>query len=273
MAALSLSPQVFAILCALVEEKLGIHYSPAERTILADKIGARALEAGFESLLDYYYFLRYGPGSDAEMDALTDALVVNETYFFRELDPLRVIVQDILAPRVQSGRRPRVWSAACSTGEEPLSLCMLLADREMLGHVDVVATDISNRALTRARSGRHSKRSLRSEVPDRLAERFLTHQDDGVVVAKEILAAVKWKRLNLMDQPAIAALGKFDVVLCRNVLIYFAEPTSARVVQSLSQALTPDGTLVVGVAESLMRFGTTLHCQEHKGVFLYSKQA
>jgi chemotaxis protein methyltransferase CheR len=145
------SPALFAILRALVEDRSGLHYGAAEREIFFERVGARAAEAGFDSLLDYYYFLRYDPGAGAEMRALTDALVVNETFFFRELDALRVVVAHLIAPAVRRGLRPRIWSAACSTGEEPLTLAMLLADEGLLHDVDIVASDISERVLARAR--------------------------------------------------------------------------------------------------------------------------
>lgn len=152
MSALPLRPQVFAILSSLIEERAGLHYGLDDIDMIADKLSTRAIDAGFESLLDYYYFLRYDESSKAELDALVDALVVNETYFFRELDPLKRVVSDLIQPLAASGARPRVWCAACSTGEEPLTLAMLLAERDLLDKVDIVASDISARALARARA-------------------------------------------------------------------------------------------------------------------------
>src|SRR5438874_5839660 len=109
--ALPLSPQVFAILRALIEEKTGIHYPDADRELLAERVSARAVESGFDSLLDYYYFLRYDPGGAAELDALIEHLVVQETYLFREVDQLRALISRFIAPRVARGERLRVWSA------------------------------------------------------------------------------------------------------------------------------------------------------------------
>src|SRR5687767_9348066 len=115
VAALPLRPQVFAILSALIEERSGLHYDLTDADMIADKLSIRAIEAGFDSLLDYYYYLRYDDASQGELDALLDALVVNETYFFRELDSLKRMVSDFVEPAVLAGRRPRVWCAACST--------------------------------------------------------------------------------------------------------------------------------------------------------------
>ena len=141
---------MLAILSALVEERTGLHYGLLDHEVLAEKAGVRAAEAGFESLLDYYYFLRYDPGADAEMDALVDALVVGETYFFRELAPLEALVD--ASPQTSSARgaRPRIWSAACATGEEPLTLAMLLEERGLLADVELIA---SRRQRPRPRAG------------------------------------------------------------------------------------------------------------------------
>jgi chemotaxis protein methyltransferase CheR len=264
------SPAIFSILSSLVEERTGLHYGANERELFFERVQGRALEAGFDSLLDYYYFLRYDPAAAVEMRALAEALVVNETFFFREIEPLRVIVARLLAPAVREGRRPRVWSAACSSGEEPLTLAMLLADAGLLGDVEIVASDISDRVLARAKAGRYSPRAVRDGFDEHLASSFLTKQSSGEwLVARALIDAVQWRRVNLTERDAVAALGRFDVILCRNVLIYFSDETTTRVLRSLGDALQPSGALFVGVSESLLRFGTFLTCEERDRVFLY----
>src|SRR5688572_16274866 len=113
MAALELSPAVFAILRDVIEEKFGLHYGMFDRELLQEKASLRAQEAGFESLLDYYYFLRYDAGGPAELAELAEALVVGETYFFREWPAIEALVDAFVAPWLAAGRRPRIWSAAC----------------------------------------------------------------------------------------------------------------------------------------------------------------
>jgi chemotaxis protein methyltransferase CheR len=268
---LELPDPVFAIMSALVEEKTGLHYGVSDRALLADKLAARAEEAGFESLLDYYYFLRYDPNAEAELVALIDALVVGETYFFREYVPLRVLVDDFLEPWCRDGRRPRVWSAACATGEEPLTLAMMLADRGLLDAVDIVATDISQRALNRARAGRFGQRSVRAVPEPHLVARYLVPAGKGYTADPVLLARISWFRANLVDAASVAALGAFDAVLCRNVLIYFSDQTVRAVVERLAGVLVPGGVLLVGVAESLLRFGTAFVGEERGGAFVYRK--
>ncbi|AUX31220.1 MULTISPECIES: protein-glutamate O-methyltransferase CheR [Sorangium] len=271
---LPISPQVFAIFSALIAEKIGIHYDAGDRELLGDKVSVRALDAGFDSLLDYYYFLRYDPAGAAELDALIDALVVGETYFFRELAQLEVAVAELVAPRALAGERPRIWSAACSTGEEPFTIAMLLAERGLLGKVDLVASDISARALSRARAGVYGPRSLRSNAPPPpFATRWLEVTPDRVAVSAELKEAIDWRRINLLEASEVASLGQFDVIVCRNVLIYFHDNTARWVITNLSGALAADGALLVGISESLLRLGTALACEERGGVFLYRKTA
>jgi chemotaxis protein methyltransferase CheR len=262
---------VFAILNTLVEERTGIHYQEDDAPLLFDKVMTRAREVGFESALDYYYFLQYDDPERREFDALIDALVVPETFFFRELDALRCVVSEFVAPRVARGERPRVWCAACATGEEPFTLAMLLAKEGLLDAVDLLASDVSHRNLARAREGRFGGRALR-QVPDpELVARFLQVVDGVVRVQPEIARAVDFRRVNLIDPDSVRALGRFDVVICRNVLIYFRDETIARVVGELCHAMRPDGALVVGVSESLVRFGPRLVCEERRGTFVYRK--
>lgn len=267
--ALPLSPQVFAIFRGLVEEHSGLSYGPSDLELFAEKVSARAVDEGFESLLDYYYFLRYDDGGKQELERLMEALVVNETYFFREREQLEWLVDHVLVPRVKQGLRPRVWSAACATGEEPLTLAMLLHERGCDGRVDIVATDISQRVLDKAQAGLFSARSLRHSARPELAAQFLEEHQGRLRIAQAMVARVQWRRLNLTQPREVADMGRFDVILCRNVLIYFSDQTTQRVLDSLMGQLRDDGVFLVGVSESLMRFGASITCEEHGGVFAY----
>jgi chemotaxis protein methyltransferase CheR len=265
-----MSPQVFAIMSGLIEEKLGLYYDVSQIDVLTERVGSRAAEAGFDSLLDYYYYLRYDPAAETELQLLVEHLVIGETYFFRERRQLEVAVDDFIAPAVRRGERPRVWSAACATGEEVFSVAMILAQRQWLDQVDLFASDISAAALARARTGKFSRRSMRDGCPAE-TDRFVRREGDHIVVDSSIVDAVRFVRLNLLDVSALAALPPFDVVLCRNVLIYFREGTVVRAVDSLCRKLKPGGALFVGISESLLRFETTLACEERGGIFVYRK--
>ena len=146
---------------------------------------------------------------------------------------------------------------------------MVLDSRGLLDKVEIIATDISEAAVTRARSGRHSPRSLRDRYPLDLAARYLDVTGNRIVVAQRIREAVRFQCVNLLDDETIRTLGQFDAILCRNVLIYFDDSQVIRVIQRLTKALAVDGLLAVGISESLMRFGTSLVCEERAGVFFY----
>ncbi|HEY4241138.1 MAG TPA: CheR family methyltransferase [Kofleriaceae bacterium] len=264
-----LTPQLLAIFSHLVEEACGVHYGPVERELFETKLVAQAADAGFESLLDYYYRLRYDDPTGTELRALVQALVVHETYFFRELPPLDQLVRGHLADTVRAKGRARVWSAACSTGEEPYTLAILLADAGLLDRVEIIASDISAAAIARARSGEHGRRALRDGHPEHLAAKYLERGPRGVSVVPRIAAAVDFRVVNLVDDAAVRALGTFDAVLLRNALIYFRDARIAQVLALIDAALAPGGVLAVGVSESLMRFGTSLRCEERGGAFFY----
>jgi len=279
----TLSPQLFAILSALVEERLGLHYSREDSEIFGDKVLDRAREAGFESALDYYYFLRYDPAAAPELDALADALVVGETYFFREVDSLRAAVEHAVKPAVAQSGRARIWVCASATGEEPVSLSLLLQDAGIREECEIVATDLSLRALAKAREGVYGSRSTRALPPTptpaalspsllALAEARIVRHGSRVEVSRSVVDAIDYRRMNLLDEAAILQLGQFDLIVCRNVLIYFADTTVKRVVTTLARAMRDDARLLVGASESLLRFGTVLRCEERSGAFLYAKE-
>jgi chemotaxis protein methyltransferase CheR len=271
MTALPLSPEVFVILSALIEERIGIHYRLDDRDLLSERLTPRAIERGFDSLFDYYRFLRYDPAAGEELHALADALVVNETYFFREADQLRVLAHEIVPEILKRRAAARVWCAACSTGEEPLTVAMLLAQRGLLDKVELIASDISQRVLARARQGEYGQRSLRA-VPSGVVGRWLLERGEVVAVEPSLFGSIEWRQVNLLDAAEVGALGSFDAILCRNVLIYFREDMVRSVVNRLAASMRPDGYLLVGASESLLRYGTSLSCEERGGAFFYRKE-
>jgi chemotaxis protein methyltransferase CheR len=263
---------ITALLSQLVEEHSGLHWAAGERDTLIERVRDRASELGLESLLDYYYYVRYDEAGPQELDQLVDTLVVGETYLFRELAALRVAVERFVKPRVDAKERPRIWCAACSTGEEAYTLAMLLGQQDLLGKVDLVASDLSGRSLQRARRGELGRRSLRDVPSPALVARWTVESPEGARrVTRDIVDAIEWRRINLRSARSVASVGPCDVILCRNVLIYFSDATAGEVVQSLSQQLKRDGALFVGVSESLLRLGTALECEELDGVFYYRK--
>jgi len=271
MSELSMTPQVFVILSGLIEERLGLWYGLSDKALLESKLSARMLELGVDSALDYYYLLRYDDPAGSELALLTESLVVNETYFFREYDQLQVVLARFVEPLARARRKPRVWCAACATGEEPYTIAFWLAERGLLDHVQLMASDVSDRVLAVARAGQYRARSLRQVPADVDPWRWLCRAGDTWVVDPEICAAIEWRRVNLMEESAVIAMGSVDVIICRNVLIYFRDDVVRRTVRWLADRLLPGGLLLVGVTESPLRLGTDLVCQEHGRAFVYRK--
>jgi chemotaxis protein methyltransferase CheR len=271
MGAFAFNPPVFALFSSLIEERTGIHYEPTDRLLLAGKVEARATAAGFESALHYYYSIR-GDAPCPEFDALVDSLVVSESYFFREAEQLTALAESVLRPLCEAGRRPRVWSAGCATGEEPLTLAILLDGMGLLSAVDILASDIAWSALARAKAGDYGERSVRS-LPPGVMGRWLARADARVTVTPRLRDSIEWRHVNLVDETSIRALGMFDAILCRNVLIYFSDETIQRVVRTLRAALRESAPLLVGASESLLRFGTDLRWEERAGTFFHVRSS
>ena len=263
-----LSPQLFAVFAGLVEQAAGLHYAAADRELFAAKLTAHASDRGHDALLDYYYRLRYDDATGAELASLIEVLLVHETYLFREADALTELVDGHLVPIVRAGRRARVWSAACSTGEEPFTLAMLLDARGALDGVEIIATDLSPAVIEGARRGRLGRRALRDGHPAELAARYTEASAHGITIAPRILAAVQFSTGNLVGATA-PTLGQFDAIVCRNVLIYFRAEQILRVIDRLADHLAPGGLIAVGASESLLRFGTRLVCEERGRSFFY----
>jgi chemotaxis protein methyltransferase CheR len=269
-----ISDSEFVILRDLIRERLGLVYEDGKRDLLADKLSGRVLERGFNSFIDYYYLLKYGPGAEEEWPHVMDALSVQETYFWREMDQVRALV-DVLVPQYVAARRPeplRIWSAACATGEEPLTIAMALAEAGWWGRVPIriQASDASPSALARARLGVYRERSFRA-LPPALRERYFSEAGGCWRVAPELHARVDWSLANLTAPEEIARMPPAAVVFCRNVFIYFSTAAITKAVRLLADRMPPPSYLFVGVSESLLRLTTGLELQEIGGAFVYVK--
>jgi chemotaxis protein methyltransferase CheR len=270
---LDLPEGTFTILRDLIREKIGIHYDGDRRTALADKLSARVLECGLSSFLDYYYLLKYGPNAEQEWPAVADALSVPETYFWREMDQVRALV-DILLPQYAAanpGKPIDIWSAACASGEEPLTIAMALDEAGWFerASIRIRASDASQAALTRARAGYYKQRSFRT-LPTYLREKYFTARGDGWQIVDSLHARVDWAQVNLMAPSQMAACVGASFVFCRNVFIYFSPSTIARTVQRFAAGMQRPGYLFTGASESLVRINTEFELREVGGAFVYA---
>ena len=272
---LSLSDAEFKILRDLVRERTGIHYENDRRDILADKLSGRAVERGFESFIDYYYLLKYGPEAEEEWRHVLDALSVPETYFWREMDQVRALV-DVVLPEFAAAGGPaplRIWSAACATGEEPLTLAIALEEAGWFARlpIEIVASDGSARNVEKARLGLFRERSFRS-FPLALREKHFKATEGAWRVAPQLQERIRWSTANLTVAGDVARMMPASVVFCRNVFIYFSAEAIARTVRAFAEGMISPGYLFVGVSESLIRHTSDFELREIAGTFVYCKR-
>lgn len=281
---LGLSPNAFVLLRDLIHERLGLFYKDGKQDLLADKLSPLVIEHGFDSFLDYYYLLKYDEEAADEWRRVMDALSVQETYFWREMDQVRALVEEIVP--AYFARRPamplRIWSAACATGEEPLTIAMALNEAGWLERaaIEIYATDASSAAIAKAQAGIYRERSFRS-LPEHLRRRYFVpwrsperagFEPPQWQVAAWLRALIRWDVVNLVADKEVQRMPTMHVIFCRNVFIYFSESAIRRTVRLFGQILVAPGYLFVGASESLLRLTADFELQEIGGAFVYVKR-
>jgi chemotaxis protein methyltransferase CheR len=259
----------------LIHERTGMFFDNGKRDLLIDKLSPLVIERGFSSYLDYYYLLKYDPASRQEWQNVMNVLSVQETYFWREFDQVRVLVET-LVPECEARRANptlRIWSAACATGEEPLTIAMALNEAGWFekASIEILASDASSKAIDRAREGVYRERAFRN-LPSRLRDRYFTKEEAGWRVRSDIHGRIKWSIANLIDEEQIAPFAAADFIFCRNVFIYFSENAIRRAVRSFARFIRSPGYLFVGAAESLIRVTTDFNLTEIGDAFVYVKR-
>ena len=243
----------FRRFAAFFTERLGFAFPPTKRSLLAGRLDRRLRELGLNSYSEYWRVLT-APSSESEVQAAIDRITTNETSFFREPAHFAFLRQALLERRFPPRRTVRLWSAACSSGEEAYSLAMLLA--ETLGleaYWEILASDVSQGALQRARRGLYPLAGIRG-LPLHLLNRYCLRGMDEyrgqMLMDRALRQRVRFLLLNLV-QTWPDELGRFDVIFLRNVLMYFEATVKERVLSRVCDLLLPGGLLLVGSAESL----------------------
>jgi len=244
----ALSDREFASFQGLIRQVAGISLAPSKKALVAGRLAKRLKHHGLDSYADYYRLL------DAQRDerqVAVDLLTTNETYFFREPKHFEFL-RDRVLPQHPAERALRVWSAACSSGEEPYSVAMLLAEHLGGRPWEIFASDISTRVLERARHGVYALDSVRGMTTELLHTHCLKgtgSQEGSFAVDPALRRRVSFAQINL--NTTLPELGEFDVIFLRNVLIYFEPSTKREVVARLQAKLRRGGYLFVGHSESL----------------------
>jgi chemotaxis protein methyltransferase CheR len=274
---ITMSPDEFRLLRDFVYDHCGLNFTEDSKFLLEKRLARRLIHHRIKTFRDYYYFLLYHPEKESELSEVVDQLTTNETYFFREDFQLKTFIQEIL-PEIRLRKEKngdktlRIWSAGCSSGEEPYTIAMLLLDQAWLKQwqVEVIGTDISQRVLHLARQGIYSEASFRN-TQDTKIRRFFTQNEGKYRIKDEVRKLVSISHQNLFDSGRIALLGKMDVIFCRNVIIYFDSMGRKKVIDSFFQRLESEGFLLLGHAESLMNLSTAFQLRHFQHDMVYQK--
>jgi chemotaxis protein methyltransferase CheR len=250
-----MTPLDYDFLRKCLKDRSGLALSAEKQYLVESRLLPVARKAGLGSLPDLVGVLRRGD-DDALMTKVVEAMTTNETFFFRDKAPFETFRSTVL-PALLSARRSsrciRIWCAAASSGQEPYSLAMMLKELEdeLRGwRVELLATDLSGEVLEKARQGIYSQFEVQRGLPIQLLIKYFAQVGDMWQMAPEIRAMVKFQQLNLLGD--FARLGVFDLIFCRNVLIYFDQPTKTATLDRLAHAVAGDGYLVLGAAETVV---------------------
>ena len=272
---LELPDDVFRLLRDAIYKRTGMWFADNSKYLLQKRLSPRAQELNFDSFQKYFYFLQYDPRADTEYDQIYDLVTTNETYFFREPAQLAAfteeIVPDILTRK--GVKKIRIWSAGCSSGEEPYSIAMLLREAGWYDKAafEIFASDINQMVLAKARRGQYRENAFRATDPA-LRERYFTKEaDNSWKISDDIRNRISFGRLNLYDEPRVSLLGHLDVVFCRNVIIYFDDASKKVVVANFYNRLVEGGYLLLGHSESLISLSTQFKLRHLKNDMVYQK--
>lgn len=261
----------------LIHERTGLFYDNGRYDTLSERIAPLVIERGFRSYLDFYYLLKYddreGP---CEWRRVLDALSVQETYFWREIDQVRGLACRLMPELVKASPNGpvRIWSVPCATGEEPLTIAMVLEETGWFGRVpiEIHGSDASAAAIEKARAGRYRERSFRA-LPPELREKYFTVQDGtSQPVASLSRRISSWSVVNLMASEEVAPRASCPVIFCRNAFIYFSPRTVKQVVELLADHMPTPGYLLIGASESLLTVTDRFMLDDLDRSFVYVKR-
>jgi chemotaxis protein methyltransferase CheR len=272
-----MSEEEFRLIRDLIYGHCGLFFDQDTKYLLEKRLGKRLAEHSMTSFREYYHFLKYDKGRDQELSDIMDVLTTNETYFFREAFQLKAFTEEILpeikaAKEAKGERQLRIWSAGCSTGEEPYTIAMLLLGMGGFTNwkIEIFGTDISHRVLQHARKAVYGKSAFRTTEEQHI-KRYFSEQDGCYRISDDVKRLVTISHLNLFDENRIVLLGKMDVIFCRNVIIYFDQVAKKKVVDTFYRTLRDGGYLLLGHSESLLNTTTAFALRHLKNDMVYQK--
>ncbi len=274
MTAVTLSEEEMKRVAALLYGWSGMIFGASKRYYIERRIADRMVRSG---IAEADHYLAFAAANVAEREALINAFTINETYFYREGHQLAALANEIL-PAVISSRRPgdlvRIWSMPCSTGEEAYSIAIwLLENWPMVDayNVEIVGSDIDTHALAQAREGRYAARAL-ARLPARIVESYFeAERGHRRKIIDDLRESVRFAAANIIDRGTLVGLGKFDVILCRNLLIYFDDASRLQAATNLHESLRDGGFLCLGHSESMTRITDTFVMARLQDAIVYRR--
>ncbi len=265
-------PDDFELFSTLLKQRSGLVLSRDKAYLLESRLMPVARKWSLKGLEELASSVRAKKDEKLLRD-ITEAMTTNESSFFRDSKPFeqfRTVVMPKLMASPRSGqRRLRIWSAAASSGQEAYSLAMnLQEDRAKVAGwtIEILGTDISSEILQKARAGTYTQFEVQRGLPIQYLVKYFTQKGDKWEISSDIKRMVQFKEFNLLQDPG--SLGKFDVVFCRNVLIYFDQPTKGKVLANIAKLMPPDGVLYLGGAETVLGITDKFKAMEgHRGVY------
>jgi len=274
---LSLTTKQFESLRKIVYDRAGIYFQDSKKYVLESRLSRRLEELKFENFDQYLVFLTTGPYQIDEFQEMFNRITINETSFFRNEPQLSAFEKRVLPGLLEKRKATktlRIWSAACSSGEEPYTLAMIL--HRSLGirladwRIEILGTDISEKVLNIAQAGRYAHYAVKS-TDSMVLNRYFKQEEREYVLDEEIRSMVHFEKLNLKDTYAARRFGTFDVIFCRNVMIYFDDPMKKSCVKMFHKQLADDGVLMIGHSESLRSLDVPFVQLEIPKGFAYQK--
>lgn len=280
LATQTMSLQDFLAIREFIYSRTGIFFNESKQYFLENRLNRRLQELSLANYRDYLGLLQGFQGKE-ELKQLFNEITTNETSFWRNPPQIeafqRIVLPDAVAlARARMATRLRIWSAACSSGEEPYTLAMICQEAKdslLRGlSVEIMATDISEKVLAQAREGVYGSYTLRNLTPLQIKQHFTPAGPDSFQVAPALKQLVSFKNFNLVDYAAYRSLGTFDVVFCRNVLIYFDEAVKGKVIKGFHEVLHPKAFLLVGHSESIHSFNVGFELMHFSKAMGYRKR-
>lgn len=277
---LEMRREEFEMIRDFIHEKSGIYFAENKMYLVKNRLQKRMADLSIKSYRDYFYHVKYD-SSMKEFQQLMNVMTTNETSFFRNEPQLLSFSGEMLPLIMQEKDRQgqprtlRIWSAGCSTGEEPYSLAILMLElfRGLPGwSVEIIANDISESVLQQARRGEYKGITLRN-VPPHLLATYFTRDGENYTVRPEVKALVKFGFINLNDQRLLSLNTNFDVIFCRNVMIYFSEEVKKKIVRGFYNSLRPGGYLYIGHSETLHGISKAFKLVYFRNALVYQKEA